>query len=107
MPHWSLADTDFVLRGLFYLYSLRNDVKLISRVARISPVTYLSNSASEILTVDRPIPRNVRFYPWEDAFDPQLFEQILQKQPLLGHPLIQAALGNVGSLAQAWIENGL
>jgi hypothetical protein len=107
IPHWSLADPDFVLRGLIYLYSLRNDATLVSRLARVSPVTYLSNSASEILTVDRPIPRNVRFYPWDDVFDPQLFEQICQKKPLLEHPLTQAAIGNVGSLARAWIENGL
>jgi hypothetical protein len=107
IPHWSLGDPDFVLRGLFYLYSLRNDAKLVSRLADISPVTYLSNSASEILTVNRPIPTNVRFYPWEDAFDPQLFEQICQKQPLLEHALTQAAIGNVRSLARAWIENGL
>jgi hypothetical protein len=104
IPHWSLRDPDFVLRGLFYLYSLRNDAKLVSRLAEISPVTYLCNSESEILTVDRP---NVRFYPWEDAFDPQLFEQICQKQPLLEHPLTQAAIGNVRSLARAWVENGL
>jgi hypothetical protein len=107
IPYWSLGDPDFVLRGLFYLYSLRNDAKLVSRLARISPVTYLSNSASEILTVDRPIPTNVRFYPWEDAFDSQLFEQIFQKQPLLEHPLTLAAIGNVRSLARAWIENGM
>ncbi|KAF2844535.1 hypothetical protein T440DRAFT_523431 [Plenodomus tracheiphilus IPT5] len=107
IPHWSLAEPDFVLRGIFYLYSLRNDATLVSRLARVSPVTYLSNSASEILTVDRPIPRNVRFYPCDDTFDPQLFEQICQKKPLLEHPLTQAAIGNVGSLARAWIENGL
>jgi hypothetical protein len=107
IPHWSLADPDFVFRGLFYLYSLRNDATLVSRLARVSPVTYLSNSASEILTVDRPIPRNVRFYPWDDTFDPQLFEQIRQKTPLLEHPLSQAAIGNIGNLAQTWIENGL
>ena len=107
IPYWSLADSDFVLRGLFYLYSLRNDATLVSRLARISPVTYLSNSASEILTVNRPIPKNVRFYPWDDAFDPQLFEQIRQTKPLLEHPLTQAAIGNVVSLARAWIENGL
>jgi hypothetical protein len=107
IPHWSLADPDFVLRGLFFLYSLRNDATLVSRLARVSPVTYLSNAASEILTVDGPIPRNVRFYPWEDVFDPQLFEQNRQKQPLLGHPLVQRALGNVASLARAWIEEGL
>jgi hypothetical protein len=107
IPHWSLKHPDFVLRGLFYLYSLRNDAKFVSRLAEIYPVTYLSNSALEILTVDRPIPRNVRFYPWEDVFDPQLFEQICQKQPLLEHPLTQEAIGNVRSLALAWIENGL
>lgn len=80
---------------------------ILREQVEISSVTYLSNSASEILTVDRPIPRNVRFYPWEDAFDPQQFEQIRHKQPLLGHPLVQAALGNVGSLVRAWIEDGL
>ncbi|EMD86705.1 hypothetical protein COCC4DRAFT_25287 [Bipolaris maydis ATCC 48331] len=107
IPHWSLADPDFIFRGLFYLYSLRNDATLVSRLARVSPVTYLSNSASEILTVDRPIPKNVRFYPWNDTFDQQLFEQIRQKQLLFEHPQTQAAIGNIEGLARAWIENGL
>ena len=107
IPHWSLADQDFVFRGLFLLYSLRNDATLVSRLARVSPVTHLSNSTSEILTVDRPIPKNVRFYPWDDTFDPQLFEQTRQKRPLLEHPLTQAAIGNIENLARAWIENGL
>jgi hypothetical protein len=107
IPHWSLTDPDFVFRGLFHLFSLRNDASLITRFAQISPVTYIANSSSEILTVDRPVPRNVRFCPWEDAFDLQLFEQICRKQPLLELPLTQAALGNVRSLARGWVENGL
>lgn len=107
ISHWSLADPDFVFRGIFYLYSLRSDATLVSRLAKVSPVTYLSNSALEILTVNRPIPGNVRFYPWDDAYDPQLVDQIRQKRPLLEHPLTQAAIGNIGSLARAWIEDGL
>jgi hypothetical protein len=107
VPYWSLADADFVFRGLFYLYTFRNNSRLIERLAQVSSVTYLSDCASEMLITDRPIPENMRFCPWEDEFDVRLFEEGCRKQPVLALPPAQAALGNAISLARGWIEHGI
>lgn len=105
VPNWSQADPDFVQRGLAYLWQLRGDMALLKRLAHVTTVTHLISS--ELLAVDTKLPVNLRFYPWEASFNPELFAQACRERPLLTFPSTEAAIGDVKSLATRWITCGL
>jgi hypothetical protein len=105
VPSWSQADPDFVQRGLAYLWQLRGDMVLLKRLARVTTVTHLISS--DLPAVDTRLPVNLRFHPWEAAFNSQLFAQACRERPLLTFPSTKAVIGDVESLATTWITCGL
>lgn len=107
IPQWSLSDFDFLFRGFSYLLFLRADSVYLKRLSGVRTVTFLSDSVSEMLTTDEPIPKNVRFYPREDRFEAHQFQQVRQRRPILQLKSTEAAIGNVQLIAKQWIQNGL
>jgi hypothetical protein len=107
LPYWSQSDPDFVHRGLSYLWQLRGDAVLMKRLAKTTSITHLVNSGPDLLTVKTKIPLNFRFFPWEEAFSPQLFARACRERPILTLPSTAAAIGDVETLATAWVKLGL
>jgi hypothetical protein len=107
IPYWTQANQDFVLQGLSYLLTLRRDMRLITRLARATSVSYLSNSENESIRMNVPIPGNFRWFPNEEQFDRPLFERNVCKHPVLGSPSAQAALQGLSELAADWFTYGL
>jgi hypothetical protein len=63
---WSHKKSSFVLLGLFYLFTLRADSRLVARIAQATSVSYLADSNSTLLTTNIRIPSNLRFLLCEE-----------------------------------------
>lgn len=107
IPYWSQEDLNFVLRGLSYLFALRGDSSLIAQLARVTSVSYLSDTDSEQVKMNTQIPSNVRWIPREEKFDRSLFERNVRRNPLLGSPSAQSAIAGLKELVEGWFIYGL
>ncbi|KAF2785907.1 hypothetical protein K505DRAFT_261048 [Melanomma pulvis-pyrius CBS 109.77] len=104
IPYWSQANPNFVFLGLAYLFTLRGDASLITRLAQSTSVSYLSDSVSEILTTSLAVPPNFRFFPREESLDIDAVQCGLRRSTM---PNPHAAIGDVRKLVEQWFMNGL
>ena len=104
IPYWSQASPNFVLLGLSYLSTLRGNALLIARLAQSTSVSYLSDSASELLTTPVEIPPNFRFFPREESLDIDAFQCGLRRSTM---PSLHTAIGDLRKLVEQWFINGL
>lgn len=107
IPYWSQRDPNCMPLGLGFLSSLRTDTSLAAQLARTTFLGSLLNSELEVLPAPVQMPCNLRFFPKEERFDPQIFERSCRKNPLIRLPTTQAAMGEVMRLVEGWFQNGL